>query len=161
LASACAALVERQGQPVGQLAALLGVVLCRSLIAWAMRVVAARAAAGAKEELRAKAVDHAVRLGPEWIAARRPRAWTALATKRLDARDASFTEYLPALVTAAVVPLAAAAAVLFTDWPSAVIIALTVPLLPVFAILIGKYTADRSAAAADAVHKLSGRLLEL
>src|SRR5439155_18253786 len=72
-----------------------------------------------------------------------------------------FTNYLPALVTAAVVPLAAAAAVLFADWPSAVIIVLTVPLLPAFAILVGKYTADRAAAATDAVHRLSGHLLEL
>ena len=161
LASACATIVERQGLPATQLAALLGVVLSRSLIAWAMRVVAARAAAGAKEELRAKAVDQALRLGPEWIAARGPGELTALTTKGLDALDAYFTEYLPALVTAAVVPLAAGAAVLCTDWLSAVIIALTVPLLPVFAVLVGKYTADRSAAAADAVHKLSGRLLEL
>lgn len=161
LASACAMLVERQGLPATQLAALLGVVLGRSLIAWATRVVAARAAAGAKEELRAKAVDHALRLGPEWIAARGPGELTTLTTKGLDALDAYFTEYLPALVTAAVVPLLAGAAVLFADWPSALIIALTVPLLPVFAILIGKFTADRSAASADALQKLSGRLLEL
>ena len=64
-------------------------------------------------------------------------------------------------MTAAVVPLGVGAAVLFADWPSAVIIALTVPLLPVFAILVGKYTADRTAAATDAVHRLSGHLLEL
>ncbi|WP_285485815.1 thiol reductant ABC exporter subunit CydD [Amycolatopsis taiwanensis] len=161
LASACAMVVDRQGLPAAQLAALLGVVLGRALVAWATRVVAARAAAGAKEELRAKAVDHALRVGPEWIAVRGPGELTALTTKGLDALDAYFTNYLPALVTAAVVPLGAGAAVLFTDWPSAVIIALTVPLLPVFAILVGKYTADRSAAAADAVHKLSGQLLEL
>lgn len=37
LASACATIVERQGLPATQLAALLGVVLSRSLIAWAMR----------------------------------------------------------------------------------------------------------------------------
>ncbi|HKS48108.1 MAG TPA: thiol reductant ABC exporter subunit CydD [Amycolatopsis sp.] len=159
LASACAEIGH--GLPATKLAALLGVVPARAAVAWAMRLVAARAAAGAKEELRARAVDHALRLGPEWIAARGPGELTALTTKGLDALDAYFTEYLPALVTAAVVPLAAGAAVLFADWPSAAIIALTVPLLPVFAILVGKYTADRSAAAADTMHRLSGHLLEL
>ncbi|NKQ53440.1 thiol reductant ABC exporter subunit CydD [Amycolatopsis sp. K13G38] len=159
LASACAAIVDGRG-PDG-FAPLLGVVLARSLVTWSMRVVAARAAAGAKEELRAKAVDHAMRLGPEWIAARGPAELTALTTRGLDALDAYFTDYLPALVTAAVVPLGAGAAVLFTDWPSAVIIALTVPLLPMFAILVGRYTATRTAAATDAMHRMSGQLLEL
>lgn len=161
LASACAEIVAGRGVPVGQLAALTGVVAARAGIAWVMRLAAARAAAGAKEELRAKTVDHALRLGPEWIAGRGPAALTALATSGLDALDAYFTQYLPALVTAAVVPLGAGAAVLAADWPSAVIIALTVPLLPVFAILVGRYTAERSAAAVEAVHKLSGHLLEL
>ncbi|GAB2980425.1 thiol reductant ABC exporter subunit CydD [Amycolatopsis acidiphila] len=161
LASACATIVAGHGvRPAGP-AVLAGVVLGRALIVWAIRTVAARAAAGAKEELRAKAVDHALRLGPEWVAARGPAELTTLATKGLDALDAYFTDYLPALVTAAVVPLGAGAAILVTDWPSAVVIALTVPLLPLFAILVGKYTATRSAAATDALHRLSGQLLEL
>ncbi|MTD56380.1 thiol reductant ABC exporter subunit CydD [Amycolatopsis pithecellobii] len=161
LASACATIIAAHPLPAAELAALAAVVLARALITWAMRVVAARAAAGAKEELRAKTVDHALGLGPEWLAERGPAQLTALATRGLDALDAYFTEYLPALVTAAVVPLGAGAAILFADWPSAVIIALTVPLLPLFAILVGKYTAARSAAATDALHRLSGQLLEL
>ncbi|TVT62955.1 thiol reductant ABC exporter subunit CydD [Amycolatopsis rhizosphaerae] len=161
LASVCAAVVAGKAVPVVSVGVLLGVVLARALLAWGLRVVSARAAAGAKEELRAKAVEHAMRLGPEWIARRGPAELTSLTTKGLDALDAYFTEYLPALVTAAVVPLGAGAAVLFADWPSAVIIALTVPLLPVFAILVGRYTAERSAAATEAVHRLSGQLLEL
>ncbi|WP_236790193.1 thiol reductant ABC exporter subunit CydD [Amycolatopsis sp. GM8] len=161
LASAATAVVEGHAFPATELAVLAAVVLARALITWAMRVVAARAAAGAKEELRAKTVDHTLRLGPEWIAGRGPAELTSLATKGLDALDAYFTDYLPALVTAAVVPLGAGAAILFADWPSAVIIALTVPLLPLFAILVGKYTAARSAAATDALHRLSGQLLEL
>ena len=161
LASVCAAVVAGQAISVRGLVVLACVVAGRALLAWAMRVVAARAAAGAKEELRAKVVDHALRLGPEWTARRGPGELTALTTKGLDALDAYFTDYLPALVTAAVVPLGAGAAVLFADWPSAVIIALTVPLLPVFAILVGKYTADRSAAATEALQRMSGHLLEL
>ncbi|PRX47879.1 ATP-binding cassette subfamily C protein CydD/ATP-binding cassette subfamily C protein CydCD [Prauserella shujinwangii] len=151
----------RTGDLGGRLAALAAVVLARALLGWATRVVSARAAAGAKEELRARVVDHALRLGPEWIARRGPGPLTALTTRGLDALDGYFTVYLPALVTAAVVPVGAGAAVLLADWPSAVIVALTVPLLPLFAILVGKYTADRVAGATDAVHRLSGHLLEL
>ncbi|SFA83876.1 ATP-binding cassette, subfamily C, CydD/ATP-binding cassette, subfamily C, CydCD [Amycolatopsis marina] len=145
----------------GRLAALLAVVVVRSLVSWALRVVSARAAASAKEELRARAVDQALRLGPEWIASRGPGQLATLTTRGLDALDAYFTEYLPALVTAAVVPLGAGAAILLADWPSAVIIAATVPLLPMFAILVGSYTADRVSGSTDALHRLSGHLLEL
>ncbi|WP_318305961.1 thiol reductant ABC exporter subunit CydC [Amycolatopsis solani] len=149
------------GGRTAQLAALLALVATRALTGWAVRTVSARAAATAQRELRARAVDHALRLGPEWIAHRGHGELTALTTRGLDALDAYFREYLPALVTAAVVPLGAGAAILFADWPSGVLIALTVPLLPMFAILVGKYTAGRVAGATDATHRMSELLLEL
>ncbi|RSD20249.1 thiol reductant ABC exporter subunit CydC [Amycolatopsis eburnea] len=162
LADVLAAIVGAgPGGRTAQLAALLALVVTRALTGWAVRTVSARAAATAQRELRAHAVDHALRLGPEWIARRGHGELTALTTRGLDALDAYFREYLPALVTAAVVPLGAGAAILFADWPSGVIIALTVPLLPMFAILVGKYTAGRVAGATDATHRMSERLLEL
>lgn len=162
LADVLAAIVGAgSGGRTAQLAALLALVATRALTGWAVRTVSARAATTAQRELRAKAVDHALRLGPEWIARRGHGELTALTTRGLDALDAYFREYLPALVTAAVVPLGAGAAILFADWPSGVIVALTVPLLPMFAILVGKYTAGRVAGATDATHRMSERLLEL
>ncbi|MGK3199809.1 thiol reductant ABC exporter subunit CydC [Amycolatopsis sp. MEPSY49] len=162
LADVLAAIVGAgSGGRTAQLAALLALVATRALTGWAVRTVSARAAATAQRELRARAVDHALRLGPEWIARRGHGELTALTTRGLDALDAYFREYLPALVTAAVVPLGAGAAILFADWPSGVIVALTVPLLPVFAILVGKFTAGRVAGATDATHRMSERLLEL
>ncbi|MEV7093113.1 thiol reductant ABC exporter subunit CydD [Amycolatopsis sp. NPDC051045] len=162
LADVLAAIVGAgSGGRTAQLAALLALVATRAFTGWAVRTVSARAAATAQRELRARAVDHALRLGPEWIARRGHGELTALTTRGLDALDAYFREYLPALVTAAVVPLGAGAAILFADWPSGVIVALTVPLLPMFAILVGKYTADRVAGATDATHRMSERLLEL
>ncbi|MFF4598312.1 thiol reductant ABC exporter subunit CydC [Amycolatopsis sp. NPDC001319] len=144
-----------------QLAALFALVAGRALTGWAVRVVSARAAATAQGDLRARVVSHSLRLGPEWLARRGDGSLTELVTRGLDALDAYFREYLPALVTAAVVPLAAGAAILWMDWPSAVIVLVTVPLLPLFAVLVGKFTADRVAGATDAVHRMSGLLLEL
>ncbi|WP_344073507.1 thiol reductant ABC exporter subunit CydD, partial [Prauserella alba] len=162
LASALADVVAgHTGDLAPRLGLLLATVAGRALLAWAIRVVAARAAAGAKEELRTHVLDHALRLGPEWIARRGHGELTALTTTGLDALDAYFTRYLPALVTAAVVPLAAGAAVLVADWPSALLIAVTLPLLPLFGALIGSYTRDRVAAASDSVARLSAHVLEL
>lgn len=145
----------------GPLAPLAIAVVARGLLGWATQVVAARAAAGAKAELRAVLLDRALANGPEWIAGRGAGELTSLATKGLDALDDYFGTYLPALVTAAVTPLGVGAVILFVDWPSAVVVALTVPLVPLFAILIGRYTQDRVAGAAAATERLSGHLLEL
>jgi ATP-binding cassette subfamily C protein CydCD len=136
-------------------------VVARALLAWATESVAARAAAGAKEELRAALLDHALAQGPTWIAARGPAELTVLATKGLDALDAYFTRYLPALVTTVVVPPLVGAWILFTDPTSAVLIAITIPLIPIFAILIGRFTERRVTHAAEVTERLSGYLLEL
>jgi ATP-binding cassette subfamily C protein CydCD len=142
-------------------AVLAAAVVVRSLLAWATESTAARAAAGAKEELRAALLDRALERGPEWIAARGTAELAVLATRGLDALDAYFTKYLPALVTAVVVPPLAGAWILLTDPTSAVLIAITVPLIPIFAILVGWYTQRRVERSADVTERLSGHLLEL
>jgi ATP-binding cassette subfamily C protein CydCD len=145
----------------GSLWALAGAVVVRAGLAWVTESVAARAAAGAKEELRAAVLDRALGLGPAWIEARGPASLAVVATRGLDALDAYFTRYLPALVTTAVVPVAVGGWIFAADPTSAVLIAVTLPLIPVFAILIGRFTSTRVDAAASALERLSERLAEL
>ncbi len=162
LAAVLADVVSGAGTPPGGLLGVLaGAVLARALLGWATQVVAARAAAGAKAELRGVLLDRALAAGPEWIVETGPAELTALATRGLDALDGYFASYLPALVNAAVLPVGIGGVILLADWPSAVVIALTLPLVPVFAILVGLRTRDRAAAAADATGRLSAHLLEL
>jgi thiol reductant ABC exporter CydC subunit len=143
---------------------LLGVlalaVVARGLLTWATQVVAARAAAGAKEELRARLLDRAVSLSPEWTVPR-SASLSVLATRGLDALDDYFTVYLPALVTAAVLPLGVTAVLLAVDWPSALVIAGTLPLVPLFAALIGLRTRDRVREAAATEQRVAHHLREL
>ncbi|MDI2032686.1 thiol reductant ABC exporter subunit CydD [Saccharopolyspora sp. TS4A08] len=164
IGSALADVVVR-GVPAAEigdrLVVLAVAVLARAALGWATEAVSARAAAGAKEELRALLLDSALRRGPEWIGKRGPAELTALATRGLDALDAYFTKYLPALVTAAIVPPLVGAWILWSDWVSALVVVLTVPLIPLFAWLVGRYTEQRTARATDAEHRLSARLLEL
>ncbi|GAB3286086.1 thiol reductant ABC exporter subunit CydD [Parasphingorhabdus pacifica] len=135
--------------------------LGRAVFGWAIELVSARAAAGAKEELRRVLLDSSLRRGPEWIRERGPAELTSLATKGLDSLDAYFTKYLPALVTAAVVPPLVGAWILASDAVAALTIAITVPLIPLFAWLVGRYTETRTSRAADAAQRLSGQVLEL
>lgn len=149
-------ITTREGLPL-----LAVAILARAGLSWATESAAARAAAGAKEELRTQLLAKSFERGPGFIAERGTAELSVLATKGLDALDAYFTRYLPALVTAAIVPPLAGAWILFTDWPSAVLIAVTVPLIPVFAALIGWYTEKRVEKAADVTELLSAQLLEL
>ncbi len=79
----------------------------------------------------------------------------------LDALDDYYTQYLPAIVNCATVPLLIGARILFADWVSAVVIVLTVPLVPLFMVLIGRHTEDTVREAQSTLRKLSGHILEL
>ena len=146
------------GSPL--LVVLAGAVIARALLTWATQVVAARAAAGAKEELRARLLDRALALGPEWTVPRDAEL-TVLATKGLDALDDYFTVYLPALVNAAVLPLGVVAVLLAADWPSALVVGATLPLVPLFAALVGLHTQDRVREAAATEQRVARHLREL
>jgi len=132
----------------------VGVVL-RALAVWAQAVLARRAAIRAKTQLRRDLVRR--------IAAGDPAGGgtTVLATEGLDALDDYFGVAIPAMISAAVVPLLAGLRILGADLVSAIILALTIPLVPVFMTLIGMHTRDRVDRASDALTRLGDHLVEL
>ncbi|KUM37603.1 thiol reductant ABC exporter subunit CydD [Arthrobacter sp. EPSL27] len=136
-----------------------GVVL-RSLTVWAQAVASRRAALGVKEELRSRLLERALRNGAR-SAGPADGGLAILATRGLDALDNYYTQFLPALVNCAVIPLLLGARILYADWISAAVIVLTVPLVPLFMVLIGRYTEDRVREAQSALSRLSGHMLEL
>jgi ATP-binding cassette, subfamily C, bacterial CydD len=122
------------------LVALLAVLRARAAASYGGEVSALRAAAVVKSQLRRRLADHALRLGPSWLARHRSGEVTTLATRGLDGLDAYFARYLPQLVLACLVPFAVLIRVAFADWISAAVIGVTLPLIPVFAILVGLHT---------------------
>ena len=138
---------------------LAGVAL-RSLTVWAQAVASRRAALGVKEELRSQLLERALRNGTR-SAGPADGGLAILATRGLDALDNYYTQFLPALVNCAAIPLLLGARILYADWVSAAVIVLTVPLVPLFMVLIGRYTEDRVREAQSALARLSGHMLEL
>lgn len=137
----------------------------RAVATWASRVIAARAAVDVKESLRARLVEHhlsnAGASGAGSAAVHSESSATVVASRGLDGLDAFFRDYLPALVSTAVIPLAVLARVLWADWVSALIIVLTIPLVPVFMALIGWHTEERIQEAQEGLDRLSHHLSEL
>ena len=138
---------------------LAGVVL-RSATVWAQGIAARRAALGIKEELRSELLARALRNGARSTGPA-DGGLAILATRGLDALDSYYTQFLPALVNCATIPLLLGARILFADWVSAVVIVLTVPLVPLFMVLIGRYTEDHVREAQETLTRLSAHMLEL
>lgn len=152
-----AGLAAVQGVVVG----LVVVVLGRSVVSWAQEAAAHRSAAAVKHQLRLQVLDHAVALGPRWLAGRRTSDLTVLATRGLDALDGYFARYLPQLVLAVVVPLTVVIVVATQDLLSAFVIAVTLPLIPVFMVLIGWSTQRAQDRQWGTLERLAGYFLDV
>ncbi|MGW9412845.1 thiol reductant ABC exporter subunit CydD [Arthrobacter cupressi] len=141
----------------------------RAVTAWGQGVAARRAALGVKEELRVRLMKHAlggggVAAGPRTVnpaGALNDGGLAVLATRGLDTLDNYYTQFLPALVNCAAIPLLLGARILFADWVSAVVIVLTLPLVPLFMVLIGRHTEEHVRDAQATLRRLSGHILEL
>jgi thiol reductant ABC exporter CydD subunit len=145
----------------GTIVALAAVVAARAALAWAIEAFSYRASAGVKSQLRRNLLEHAVQLGPRWLANRRSGELATLATTGVDALDPYFARYLPQLVLAVVVPAAVVGRLLLADPLSAAIIAVTLPLVPVFMALVGATTAERARFRWQALARLSYHFLDV
>jgi thiol reductant ABC exporter CydD subunit len=142
------AFVDKATLRAAPLVLLAAVTLARAAAAWATHALAHRASAAARTQLRGALLGRVIALGPAWRRAAPPgahgsrdtAALTQIATTGLDALDGYFTSYLPALLLAALVPLAVLATITAADPWSGAAIAATLPLVPLFGALIGMAT---------------------
>ena len=144
----------------GPLIALLGVILARAVLGWAIEVFAHRSSADVKSQLRREFLERAIQLGPSWLVSRRVAQLETLGTRGLDGLDAYFARYLPQLVLAIVVPVVVLAAVATQDWVAAAVMVVTLPLIPLFMGVIGVSTRARTARRLSALQRLAGQFLD-
>lgn len=90
-----------------------------------------------------------------------PTGMSTLATEGATSVEPYVARFLPAVVSAVVLPVLVVATITVVDWVSAVVVVLTVPLLPVFAALIGRATEDSTARRWSALQALSGHFLDV
>ncbi|GAA1987605.1 thiol reductant ABC exporter subunit CydD [Amycolatopsis minnesotensis] len=136
-------------------ALLAGVAVARGLLFWAHGALTGRQAAAVKETLRAKVFSSlTVRSGVD------PGEAATLVTKGVGAVDGYVADYLPALVSSVVLPIAVLVRLCVADLASALVIAVTLPLIPVFAVLVGKHTKARTAKRWLLMSTLGGHFLD-
>ncbi|MCC6804982.1 MAG: thiol reductant ABC exporter subunit CydD, partial [Anaerolineae bacterium] len=127
--------------PLDQLAAPLllvaGFALARAICAWGAHVAAADLSIRVRLDLRRRLLTHLAALGASFVQGERTGDLVATTSKGIDSLDPYFRDYLPALITAVLVPLATLAVVLPLDALTFVVLLLTAPLIPLFMALIG------------------------
>ncbi|HWR64716.1 MAG TPA: thiol reductant ABC exporter subunit CydD [Bellilinea sp.] len=117
---------------------LLAILAGRALVSWGADAAAGHLAVTVKENLRSLLVNHLFRLGPAYTRSENSGELTNTAIQGVETLDAYFSQYLPQVVLAGLVPLIILVAVFPVDWLSGLILVLTAPLIPIFMVLIGK-----------------------
>ncbi len=144
----------------GPLLMLSGLYLIRAVTTWVQARLSQRGAAATITGIAEAVLTSVTTDDPRRVAELRDDA-AAVLLRGLDGLRPYFTAYLPALFQAAVLTPAAVVAIACFDMQAAVVVLVALPLIPVFMVLIGLATAERSAAALQAMSTLQSRLLDL
>lgn len=119
------------------MAGLLVVVVSRAALSYFGEWTAVIAAQRVKEHLRNRLARHLMDLGPAFTQGERSGELIATATQGIEALDAYFSQFLPQLALAGLLPLAFLMVAFPLDPLSGAVLLVTGPLIPVFMFLIG------------------------
>ena len=123
---------------LGLLRAILGIIFLRAALAWVSEISANAVAVRVTADLRMRLFEKILQLGPAYTRTERTGELVNAAFDGVEALEAYFSQYLPQLVIAALVPLSILVFVFPRDPLSGLILFLTGPLIPLFMYLIGK-----------------------
>jgi ATP-binding cassette subfamily C protein CydCD len=125
------------------LIAILGIILLRAGFILGGELCASAAARQIKQDLRKRLITHIQDLGPAYLKSEagepdpRTGELANLASEGIDAVEVYFSQYLPQMALAALIPLTILFFVFPTDSLSGIVLLVTAPLLPLFMYLIG------------------------
>lgn len=119
------------------LVALSICIVARAALHWAGEVSAAQLAGRIKTGLRDRLAAQLMALGPAYTRGERTGELTNTLTEGVEALDAYFSQYLPQLALAVLVPVTVLLFIFPLDFLSGLVLLLTAPLIPIFMWLIG------------------------
>lgn len=140
---------------------LVGVVLAGAVSSYVVDAATARASGRVSSDLRHRLLSATAAADPLALSRRRSGELTLLATRGLAGVEPYLTRYVPSLVLATVLPIAALLAIAWLDPLSGLVVALTLPLVPLFAVLVGIGTRDRAARQWRGLSALAGHFLDV
>ncbi len=143
------------------LLALLALSLVRAALSWGSQVSAQQVAGRVKKQLRRHLAAHLLTLGPAYTQGERSGELTNTAGAGIEALDTYFSQYLPQVAMAALVPLAILAFVFPLDFTSGLVLLLTAPLIPLFMWLIGQAAQEKTRQQWLSLSRMSAHFLDV
>ncbi|WP_172125824.1 MULTISPECIES: thiol reductant ABC exporter subunit CydD [unclassified Devosia] len=156
------AVIEGAGltQLVPSILVVGGLIGARAALAVLSEIISVRASEGLKARLRRDLLHTVLARGPVWTARQSSGALSTALVEQVEALDGFFARYMPAMVQAAVLPLAFAIVAFPIDWVVALLFLFTAPLIPVFMALAGWGAESAGKAQAQALSRLTGRFAD-
>jgi ATP-binding cassette subfamily C protein CydD len=142
-------------------AGLCGIILVRSILAWARQAAGFKAGARVRRKVRLAILSHLFELGPLRSAGTPAGAAASTAMEQVEALQAFYALYLPQLFLAAMIPVAILAFVFPISWAAGAILLTTAPLIPFFMVLVGMGAQSISQRHFQALSRLSAHFLDL
>jgi ATP-binding cassette subfamily C protein CydD len=140
---------------------MLAIFLLRAGLAWASEQAAFHAAIQVKLAIRKQLYRHVQQLGPAWLSGERSGDIINTLSDGVEALEAYYARYIPAMSLMALVPLAILVFVFGSDWVSGLVMLVTAPLIPLFMILIGKGTEKRNQQQWQTLARMSAHFLDV
>ena len=143
------------------LLALAIIAVARALLLWVGDVTANRVATRVKSDLRERLTAHLLALGPAYTRDERTGELVNTAVEGIEALDAYFSQYLPQLALAVLIPVTFLLVVFPLDFLTGLVLLLTAPLIPVFMILIGSLADSLTRRQWTALSRMSAHFLDV
>ncbi|MFW5690856.1 MAG: thiol reductant ABC exporter subunit CydD [Chloroflexota bacterium] len=140
---------------------LAGAIILRTLLTWVGTTAARHIAIQVKTELRTRLMAHLFALGPTFARGERSGELVNTATEGVEALDSYFSEYLPGLFNALLVPLLILFVVFPIDLLTFLVLFITAPLIPIFMALIGIVAGRMARRQYGAMSRMSAHFLDV
>ena len=139
---------------------LIGIILARGAVSGGAEISAASMAVRIKQELRGQVLPKIFRLGPAYLGEGQSGEISSTITQGIESIDAYFSQFIPQIILAALIPIMILVVVFPLDWISGLTLLLTAPLIPFFLYLIGRATERVTGRQFTALSRMSAFFLD-
>jgi ATP-binding cassette subfamily C protein CydD len=143
------------------------IMLIRAGLAWSGELCANAGGRRIKQGFRQRLYAHINDIGPAYLrnetgeSAVRTGELVNVATEGVDALEVYYSQYLPQIVLAALIPLSILVFVVQTDFLSGIVLLVTAPLLPLFMFLIGSASETHTRKQWQGLSRMSAYFLDV
>ena len=134
--------------------------LLRAALTWGVERYAHLATKHIKHNLRGQLTERIFSLGPSFTQRERSGELTNTLSEGIEALEDYFSQYLPQIAFAAIVPLTILSFVFPLDLTSGLVLLLTAPLIPIFMILIGDAAVRQTERQWTSLSRMSAHFLD-